>query len=275
MTCKPSGFCDPQRPMGRCKFLRALLIALVVLCVAAGGAVFYLSREMNRAADGFFTAIGNAKLPMARTFLSAPLRSETGAIWLKRLLADGELFDPESTEWTGRKSANGYGELTGTVTRRTGSVVPVTLLFVREKLAWKLYAIRRPFTGGLPQPMAPLLPDRKEQVALVKRAMSDFAASVQTRNMSYFRSTLAPSRRDQYTTAQLDEAFGRFFDIPEDLASLARVEPSVSETTRSAQNGDVTLSGYFPTTPRQVHFLQKYAYEQTDWRLLSFKIDMQ
>jgi hypothetical protein len=261
--------------MGRCKFLRALAIALAILAVAAGGTAFYLSREMNRAADGFFAAIGNAKLPKARTYLSAPLRSEAGVIWLKRLLADGELFDPESTAWTGRKSAHGYGELTGSVTRRSGSVVPVTLLFVREKMAWKLYAIRRPFTGGLPQPIAPLLPDRKEQVALVKRAMNDFAASVQSRNMSYFRSTLAPSRRDQYTTAQLDAAFERFFDIPEDLASLAKVEPSVNESTRSEHNGDVTLSGYFPTTPKAVHFLQKYAYEQTDWRLLSFKIDMQ
>jgi hypothetical protein len=261
--------------MRRCNFLRALIIGVVLLALAAGAAVFYLSREMNRAADGFFAAIGNAKLPKARTFLSAPLRSETGTIWLKRLLADGELFDPESTQWTGGKSAHGYGELTGSVTRRSGSVVPVTLLFVRENMAWKLYAIRRPFTGSLPELLAPLVPDRKEQVALVKRAMNDFAASVQTRNMSYFRSTLAPSRREQYTTAQLDETFGRFFDIPEDLASLAKVEPSVSETTRSAQNGDVTLSGYFPTSPKQVHFLQKYAYEQTDWRLLSFKIDMQ
>jgi hypothetical protein len=248
---------------------------MIVVALVIGGAVFYLSREMNRAADGFFAAIGDAKLPQARTFLSAPLQSETGVIWLKKLLADGELFDPESTQWTSCKSANGYGELTGSVTRRSGSVVPVTLLFVREKLRWKLYAIRRPFTGGLPQPMAPLLPDRQEQVALVKRAMQDFAASVQTRNMSYFRSTLAPSRRELYTTEKLNEAFGRFFDIPEDLASLAQVEPSVNQTTRSADNGDVTLSGYFPTSPKAVHFLQKYAYEQTDWRLLSFKIDMQ
>ncbi len=261
--------------MGRSTFLRALVMAIVSVALAIGGAVFYWSRAMNRAADGFFAAIGDAKLPIARTFLSAPLRSETGVVWLKRLLADGELFDPESTDWTGHKSANGYGELTGSVKRRSGSVVPVTLLFVREKLAWKLYAIRRPFTRGLPQPIAPLVPDREEQVALVKRAMHDFAASVQTRNMSYFRSTLAPSRRELYTTEKLNEAFGRFFDIAEDLSTLADVEPSVSQTTRSEENGDVTLTGYFPTTPKAVHFLQKYAYEQTDWRLLSFKIDMQ
>lgn len=261
--------------MGRNTFLRGLVTAIVVVAMAVGGAVFYLSREMNRAADGFFAAIGKAKLPEARAFLSAPLRSETGGIWLKRLLADGELFDPDSTEWTGRKSANGFGELTGSVTRRGGSVVPVTLLFVREGWRWKLYAIRRPFTGGLPQPIAPLVPDRREQVALVQRAMQDFAASVRTRNMSYFRSTLAPSRREQYTTEKLNETFGSFFEIPDDLALLTSMEPSVSRTTRSAQNGDVTLTGYFPTAPKAVHFSQRYAYEQTDWRLLSFKIDLQ
>lgn len=261
--------------MGRSKILRAVVIALVVMALGVGGAIFYLSREMNRAADGFFAAIGEAKLPIARTFLTAPLRSETGVLWLKRLLADGELFDPESAAWTGRKSANGYGELTGSVTRRSGSVVPVTLLFVRENLRWKLYAIRRPFTGELPQPIAPLVPDRAEQVALVKRAMQDFAASVEARNMSYFRSTLAPSRRELVTTEQLNQAFGDYFDIPEDLASLAEVEPSVRATDRSASSGDVTLSGYFPTRPKQVHFHQKYAYEQTDWRLLSFKIHME
>ena len=260
--------------MGRNTLFSIVAIAILSLGVLGGGVAFYLKRGMERSAEGLFAAIESESLSQAQGFLARSLRTPEGDAWLKTTLAESELLDARSTNWTEQKSDKGFGELTGTVTRERGGVVPIRLLFVREHLAWKLYAIRRPFNEEMPEPIAPLIPDKHEQVTLVKRAIRDFAASVQSRNMSYFRSTLAPSRRALYTTEKLNEAFGGFFDIQEDLASLETVEPSVDEATRSDASGEVTMRGHFNTSPKQVHFLQKYAYEQTDWRLLSFKIDI-
>ncbi len=250
-------------------------VALLGLVVSIGGAAsFLLSKRMTVAADRFFLAVEKGDLPAARGFLAESLRTEAEKNWLPNLLEQSDLADAAETHWTERTSQNGHGELRGTVKRRGGEEFPVTLLFTRERLDWKLYAIRRELVGSLPGLLTPPRPDKAEQVALVKRAMQDFAVSVRSRNMNYFHSTLAPSRREQCTTESLAHVFSPYYDIPEDLTSLQAIEPQVEAPTDAPETGAFVLKGYFPSGPKQVRFVQKYCYEQTDWRLLSFVIDM-
>jgi hypothetical protein len=252
--------------------IAALLVALIVLVSA--GVLFVVGHTMNRSADGFFAAVKKGNIADARVFLSAALRTGTDEEWLRTMLTQTHILDTESTHWADHVSGHGYGQLTGSVKCRSGEEIPLTLLFIRERLDWKLYAVRRAFSGELPRLIAPLVPDRAEQVVLVKRAMQDFAVSAQSHNMTFFRNTLAPSRRDKYTIAQFDQSFGHFFNIDEDLTSLADVEPVVQSVTMEKDTGSVILQGVYPTLPKQVEFQQKFGYEQNDWRLLSFHIDM-
>ena len=252
--------------------IAALLVALIV--VVSAGVLFIMGHTMNRSAERFFASVKKGDIAEARGFLSSALRAGTDEEWLRTMLTQTHILDTESARWTDHVSGHGYGQLTGSVKCRSGEEIPLTLLFIRERLDWKLYAVRRAFTGELPRLIAPLVPDRAEQVVLVKRAMQDFAVSARSHNMTFFRNTLAPSRRDKYTVAQFDQNFGSFFNIDEDLTSLAEVEPIVQKVTMEKETGAVTLKGLYPTAPKRVEFEQKFAYEQNDWRLLSFHIDM-
>jgi hypothetical protein len=274
-SCKSYNFCDspmPMRPVS--SSLRRAGLTLGGLLVIGTVVALGYSWKITTAADQFLSAVKNGRIGEAHALLATSLRDHKQEEWLRGLLDDTGILDAESVEWSKPTVENGYGELKGEITRAGGEVVKVSMLFVREHLQWRLYAIKRPFEGELPQAIEPPFPDRVQQIALVQRAMHDFTASVQARDMSYFHSTLAPTKRVKVTADKLDAAFERFFDIDEDLTSLDAITPRVAEMGSPTNEGHVTVSGYFPTEPKRVHFEQKYSYEKNDWRLQSFKISM-
>lgn len=252
---------------------RAVLTLAGVLVIGALAAFGYTHR-LTTTAERLLSAARSGKYEVARTLLSTALREQKRQDWLPQMLEETGLLDARSEEWEEPTIEGGYGEMRGTLTRPSGEEVKVSLHFVREQLDWRLYAIKRPFIGDLPTAIQPPMPDRVEQIALVRRAMQDFTASVKSRDMSFFHSTLAPAKRSEVSAANLDAAFKRFFDIEEDLSTLDQITPSLSTEDTENSADEVTVSGYFATEPKQVHFQQKYCFEKNDWRLLSFKISM-
>lgn len=254
--------------------VRRVVLTLVGLLVIGVVTWFGYTHRITTTANRFLAAARQGHFGEAASLLSATLREQKQEAWLQHLLQETGMLDSKDEEWEAPTMEGGYGEMIGTLTRPSGEVVKVSMHFVRENFDWRVYAIKRPFIGDLPKALLPPQPDRVEQIALVRRAMQDFAASVKCRDMSFFHSTLAPRKRAEVSTEKLDAAFGRFFDIDEDLSTLGDITPSLSVSEKVEKPGNVTVSGYFPTEPKQVHFEQKYCFEKNDWRLLSFKISM-
>src|SRR4051812_9066114 len=112
--------------------LRSICVTAAVLVVAGGAVFFVRSKEMRSTANSFVEAVERGQIAQARLLLSESLRTGTEEEWLPNLLTQTGIADPASVKWEEPKSRNGYGELSGAITRRSGETVPITMMFVKE-----------------------------------------------------------------------------------------------------------------------------------------------
>lgn len=259
------------------KKLLKIVIGIVVAIVLAIAAVFYFTAGMVDAANAFFEAVKKQDLAAARGYLSEDFKSSTDEAALKEFLSRSDLLKFKETSWSSRQVATGgRGHLEGSVITDTGGVVPLTLMFVKENGAWKIYSIQKPAAGlqVASESTSPGIPSKADQVALVKQAMHDFAVSIDAKSMEHFRSTVSQLWQKQITTEKLDEIFGKIFDANFNLTELDAIEPKLDPVSALGENGELVLTGYFPAKPLQVYFQQKYVYEGTGWKVYGFRINV-
>jgi hypothetical protein len=256
------------------KKLLIVIGGIVMLAVLGIVAVFYFTAGMADTADSFFQAIKKQDMAAARGHLSEDFKASTDEASLKEFLTKSSLLKFRKASWSNRQISGGRGELNGEVITETGGVVPLKLLFVKENDAWKIYSIQKPTAGLQTDQTSPGIPAKAEQVALVKRAMHDFAVSVNKKSMGHFHSTISQLWQKQFTIDKLDEAFGKFYNLGVDLTILDSLEPIVEPVTKLGENGELVLKGYFPSKPNQVYFEQKFIYEGVGWKLYGFKINI-
>jgi hypothetical protein len=251
------------------KELLKIVIVLVGSVVLAITGLFYLAAGMmTGVADEFFAAIGKQDIAAAHSYLTEDFKASTDEAALKQFLTTQALLGFEQTDWSDRHIASGLGQLDGAVITGNGAV-PLKLMFLKEGGAWKINAIRlqsEETSAGLPLRMA--------QVALVKRAMVDFAISIRDADMKHFYSTLSRRWQRHTTPEKLGEAFADTMSKRLDLTVLEDLQPVIEPILELDEDGGVTLEGYFPTSPNRVNFEQAYVYEGLEWKLIAFGLSI-
>jgi hypothetical protein len=255
------------------KKLLKIVIGIVAVFVLAIVAVFYLTSGMADAADEFFAAIKRQDIANARGFLSEDFKASTDETALKQFLTQGALLNFKETNWSNRQISGGRGELEGEVITETGGVVPLKLLFVKENNAWKIYGIQKPTAGLQTEQSSPNVPSQPDQVALVKRSMHDFGVSVNSKDMTHFHGTVSQLWQREFTPEKFNGVFGSVFDKGVDFTLFDAYEPSIQPVAALGEHGELVLTGYFPTQPKQMHFEQKYIYEGLGWKLVGFSFN--
>jgi hypothetical protein len=258
------------------KKLLKIVIGIAVFVVLVVGAVFYFTGGMTKTADAFFEAVKRQDIAAAHSYLSADFKANTDEAALKAFLSSNALLHFKKASWSNREISGGRGELNGEVTSDSGGVIPLKLLFVKENDAWKIYGIQRAPAGLQTEGAAasPLVPSGADRVSLVKRSMHDFAVSVNDKNMEHFHATISDLWKGQITQQQMDEVFGKFYGAGMDFTVCDSLEPVVEPVAALGNSGELILTGYFPTTPNQVHFQQKYIHEDAGWKLYGFSINI-
>jgi hypothetical protein len=256
------------------KILVKIIVGIVVVIILAIVAVFYFTSGMSDTADEFFAAIKDQDISAAHSFLSEDFKASTDEAALREFLTKGALLKFKEANWSNRQISGGRGELEGEVITETGGIVPLKLMFVKENDAWKIYGIQKPTAGLQTRQTSQNIPAKTDQVALIKRSMSDFGVSVNRQNMKHFHSTVSQLWQKQFTPEKFKEAFGSMFGKGLDFTVLEGFEPVVEPVAELGENGELILEGYFPTQPNQVHFKQKFIYEGLDWKLIGFHVNV-
>lgn len=244
-----------------------VLVGAVVLAIMG---LFHLAAgRMTDVADEFFAAIGKQDIAAAHSYLSQDFKSRTDAAALRRFLEKQALLDFQKTAWSDRHIASGFGQLDGEVITRSGGGVPLKLVFLKESGAWKIYAIHLQN-----EETAAGVPLRLHQVALVKRAMVDFGISTRDNDMKHFHSAIALSWQRQTTPEKFAEVFAETMSKRMDFTVLEQLEPVIEPAMALDEDGELTLEGYFPTSPNRVNFKQTYSYEGLEWKLVGFRFSI-
>jgi len=244
----------------------APLVAVVI------GLVLSLTSGLTETANGFFEAVKQQDMAKARGYLSEEFSAKTDEAALKAFLSESAILNFKEASWSGRSVTNDRGELTGSITTETGGNVPIQVSLVKEKDAWKIYALQKPAAGVQSSgATGPSVPSKEQQISMTKKAIHDFAVSVNNKNMEHFRNSISKAWKDDFSTKRLNEAYGAFFDIG-DLTVLDSFEPSLEGDALINKDGWLIIKGRYPTKPNQVVFEHKYISEGAAWKLSGFNI---
>ncbi|MGI9317437.1 MAG: hypothetical protein ACR2QW_08915 [bacterium] len=255
----------------------ALKIILgIIVAIALGiGSVFYFTADMVDATDGFFTSVKNNDLDKAYSWLSEDFKASTSPDDLKDFVDVNGLGNYKEASWSSRSIEGGKGEISGTITTDSGNTVPLTVGFVKGGDGWKIYSIRKPAAGLQSDSTAVEVPEEDEAVRLIRKSINHFAESVNQKSMQMFHSQISNLWQQQFSVADLDQAYKAFYDANIDLTVLNDMSPQFNFNPELDQNGVLLIKGRYPTQPSQFHFEQKFIYEGLSWKLVGFSANIE
>lgn len=259
------------------KYLQRAAILALSLAVAAAlmlAAVFFMTRGMVAAADGFLRSAKANDFVAARTFLAQGFRDTVDDRSLKFHITHIGLSRARDTRWDGASVTLGRGELRGTVITDANTAVPVMVTFVREGGAWRIYSLHRPPAGFRFESTALAIPSREEQLELVQKSWGDFTTAVSRRSMKYFHERLSALWQAQTSVDKLNEDFAPLVSGKVTLPNLNELLPRPDGDAILDTTGALVVKGHYASTPKPVQYELRYVHEGA-WRLSGFFFKME
>lgn len=256
------------------KKLLIVLGSIAAFVVVVLASVFLATAGAVENADAFFRSVAAGDFERAKTFLSEEFKASTPDDELRSFLQGSGLVDYASSDWGGRSVDTSSGQLTGKVITNSGSVIPLTLTFVREGGEWKIYYIQREDSGLDTAASQLALPSREEAAELVTQTTREFARAVKAKNLAPFRDQASSQFREQVSLQDLNENFDAFLSQDIDLTVLENHEPMFTSDPALSATGVLQVSGYFPTRPSRAWYEYTYVYEAQGWKLLGIDFNV-
>lgn len=252
------------------KFFK-IILGIASAFILAIAAIFYSTSGMlvTTAAD-FFEAIKTKDMDKAYTYLSPEFQSGASKSDLKQYMEKHSINKLMKVNWESRSLDDSRGSLVGSITTDSDGVVPVILGFVKSENGWEIYSIQKPSSGFQDESQSVEIPNEDEQLRLVSETMMSFAESVNEKSMAKFHNHISYLWRQQASQEQFENAFGSFFEAGDDLTVLSGFSPVFNEKPALDEEGNLMISGVYPTNPDKVHFTHKYTYEGFGWKLVGF-----
>jgi hypothetical protein len=256
---------------------KALIIlgSIAALGIIVFASVFFATSGAVDTADSFFKAAAAGDIEDAKLYLAEGFKSSTSDEELVAFLEGAGLLDYRESNWGGRSVDTSSGKLTGKVITRSGASIPLTITFVREDDAWKIYYIQREGAGvDVASAEEVRLPSRAEASQVVKSSTSDFAVAINAKDLSSLHAGASSEFQQQVSVEQLNEIFASFLTQDIDLTVLQDYEPMFTSDPALSADGVLRLEGYFPTTPSRAYFQYSYVHRDGGWQLLgiNFKV---
>jgi hypothetical protein len=99
----------------------------------------------------------------------------------------------------------------------------------------------------------------------------NFSKAVIANQFNDFHATLSTPFKQQFSAEDLQKVFHAFIEQKIDLSSIKPMTPIYSEPARIDQDGVLSLTGYFSTSPSLVYYELTF-YEYPDWKLLKINV---
>lgn len=243
------------------KFIFKSILTVVAAVVLLLSFLYFYTGGMTRVADDFFA---EESTDQANSFLSSYTVGYSAEI--HSYLNNHDMNNIQSTSWHARNFVNNKGSIAGDVSNAQGDSIPTRVDFVKQDGDWKIYAI------AVQTPKATLKPnepDLRQQENLISQSMSRFMQAAQQKSMTTFHQYLSQFWQSQISVAELDKAFASIFKFKGDHNFLDNIKPTLNSAMID-ENNLLVINGFFPLNNARIMITQKYIYEATEWRLMSF-----
>jgi len=253
------------------KALMVILIIVVAIAVLVA-AVFYLTSGITRSANQFFTLVRSGNIQAAYASTAQEFRAATSESQFADFLKDSLVADYESSTWTSRSVRNNTGELEGSLKTKSGGVIPIKIIFVKETGSWKVLSIKKPQAGVSPQ--SPAFPTEAELIAMTDHSILMLGRAINTADFQSFYSECSNVWQKQTTPDALKEVFKSFLDQKIDLTMARGIKPEFGEKPAIDSNGVLIVKGLYPVQQSRLNFTFKYIQETGLWKLVGTKVSV-
>jgi hypothetical protein len=257
----------------------ALLVGIPLLllaCAGLVGGIFYwvLTATGGAAeeADRFFTLLGQGKVTEAYQSTATAFRGQQNEEDFTRVVKELGLNDYASASWSNRSVRNNQATLKGTVQTKSGGSIPLEVNLVYEGGQWKVLNFNGPVAGGQVGKPPRRIPSNDELQKLTAQTLLDFNQAIQDKDFTAFHRKGSTPFREQLSPAKLQMTFQKFIDLEINLGGIKNVEPIFDQPPEIDKDGNLALSGYYPTKPFRVRFHLKYTYEHPAWKLIGIQV---
>ena len=251
-----------------------LLIAAIVAGLAASVVVvvLYFTADLVVTADAFFKAVAARDMATAGSYLARDFRLAESNGELADHLQRLGLADYAESHWPKRHvDANGTGKLSGTIITNSHGTIPLSIFFVKENGAWKIYSFRKSDAGFGDDSSSPTIPSPKDAAILATTTTMAFAHAVKAKDLKSFYATTSPDFQKSVSYESFAGHFSGFVTKQADLTSLAAVEPQLTARPEMTSQNVLHIEGFFPFNDSEVSFHYKYVYRFIDWKILGFE----
>lgn len=252
-----------------------IFAGLAVVAVLGVGAVFYMTGGMVDAAQNLLTAASRGAIPDAKQYLSQGFLSSVSEQQLEAFFTEDALANYESASWSSRSIEGGQGELSGSITTKSGGSIPVEMQFVKEEGDWKLNFFKRAPAGiaGMNSASQQTVPGADQQIALVRDSISRIAQALAARQFDPLHAEMSEVWKSQFDVTKLEQMFAGFVEQELDLRPLNALRP-VQETQDALDaNGALVLNGVYQTTPNPMTYTFKYISENGEWKMYGMAVN--
>lgn len=275
--------------------MKTFLKILLGLAIAGAGVValvFWLTADLPRAADQFFTLIAKKDYAGALALTTPDFRASSDQAALEAFAQSSGLDGYRSATWSSRAIENNVGKLEGTITVADGGVIPVSMQLVKADGQWRIQRLDKSSAGlstrssnaadappatAPPEPAAEATPNAvapvvAEQERLVSDTMALFAESVNANDFTALHAAASSRFQEQVPVEKLQESFAGFVADEVDLSALSGLTPQLDAQSGVDGDGILHLLGDYETQPSAVQFDLSYEQEDQLWRLVNIHV---
>ncbi len=246
------------------KFIFKAVGVIVASVVLLFGYLYFYTGGMTRVADDFFASLTSEQHGQATALLSGFIQDDSTNVF--SYLESNGMDYVQDTSWHARNFVNNKGSIAGELINGQGISIPTRMDFFKEAGDWKIFAIAKQTPKATLEPAEPSL---QKQESLVTQSMANFMSAAQQKSMASFHQQIAKFWQAQISVSELDQAFGSIYNYTGDLNFLNGIKPTI-EAASIDQDNLLVIDGFFPLTTSRIMIKQKYIYEATEWKLLSF-----
>lgn len=250
-----------------------ILLGIIAVIAAILVAVFSFTAGMTKTADEFFAAARSGNVEQAYRYTSADFQAGTSKDDLAAFLKANALDKVTDTSWSSRAINGATGKLEGSLTIGAGGIVPVEIDLTKGDDGWKIQAIRKAAAGLQSGEIDRQPPSEQQQVALVRQSMAEFTDAVAAGSMVEFHKHISAIWAGQASVADLDRSYGSLYSAGAAFQVLQKLSPVFDKPAEMSDQGVLTLTGHYATTPERAHFKLNYVFEGIGWKLLGLSVE--
>lgn len=261
------------------------MVALALVCAGCEK-----KADPVTSAKAFFALVASGQAAEAYQSTAFGFQVQRSAVVFETAAKEMGLTQVVSSEWEAPEIEGQTARVNARLRTGAGQEVPLVVTLTRESGTWRVYSLRSPpsaqtglsenrftlvgkapsFTDAVTQPVPPELELRQ----LVRDNLLRFNEAITSKSFDAFYDSVSRKWQDQLTKGQLQRAFQPFIDKQIDLSGIQKVEPIWNSSVTVTTDGLLTLSGYYPTEPYQVHFALKFLYELPAWKLFGIDVNL-